>query len=157
MGTILTAYGDPAWDHEGYAGQVLDDGTITGTYSNDTTPRMIGTVVAACSCGWAGTTRYPAKELFDTEAEDLALAEWENQHAIPTLEDTRVEQCAELAAGLRALGTAHADQLAGQALAGRSRTEQRALLDRVLAHLDRVADLARGIRDAIPAEPTTTR
>jgi NTP pyrophosphatase (non-canonical NTP hydrolase) len=85
MGTILVNYGDAADDHEGYAGQVLDDGSITATYSNETRPRMIGAVVAACGCGWQGTTRYPTTELFDTVAEERALAEWETQHAVPTL------------------------------------------------------------------------
>ena len=51
MGTILTAFGDAAYDHEGGAAQLLADGSITGTYSRETRPRMIGAVVAACSCG----------------------------------------------------------------------------------------------------------
>ncbi|MGH3795635.1 MAG: hypothetical protein ACRDSP_12165 [Pseudonocardiaceae bacterium] len=77
MGTLLTGYGEDGYDHEGYAAQVLDDGSITGTYSNATCPRMIGHVVAACGCGWAGTTRYPCPGPFDEQAEALALAEWE--------------------------------------------------------------------------------
>ena len=76
MGAILVNFGDAADDHAGYAGQVLDDGTVTTTYSNDTVPRMMGAVAAACGCGWQGTTRYPTRELFDTDAENLALAEW---------------------------------------------------------------------------------
>jgi len=59
MGTILSSYGDAGYGHEGYVGQLLDDGTITGTYSSSTIPRMTGQVVAACGCGWTGTTRYP--------------------------------------------------------------------------------------------------
>jgi hypothetical protein len=59
MGTVLIGYGDAGYDHEGYAAQVLDDNSITGTYSDKTIPRMIGQVVAACDCGWTGTTRYP--------------------------------------------------------------------------------------------------
>jgi hypothetical protein len=112
MGTILTAYGDPAWDHEGCAGQILDDSTITGTYSNDTIPRMIGVVVAACSCGWAGNTRYPTDgEPFDgRRTRPHRVGEPARR---PHLDRGRAEQCEELAARLRALGTAHADQLAG--------------------------------------------
>ncbi len=85
MGTILTSYGDAGYQHEGYAAQVLDDGTLTGTHGPDTRPRMVGQVVAACDCGWTGTTRYPTREEYDEHAEALALAEWEHTHARPVL------------------------------------------------------------------------
>jgi hypothetical protein len=91
MGTILASYGDDAYDHEGYAAQLLDDGSLTGTYSNDTEPRMVGQVVAACGCGWTGTTRYPTTGPFDEAAHDLALAEWERDHARPTLQGLQVD------------------------------------------------------------------
>ena len=48
MGTILSGYGDTGYGHEGYVGQLLDDDTITGTYSSSTIPRMTGHVIAAC-------------------------------------------------------------------------------------------------------------
>jgi hypothetical protein len=70
MGTFLTSYGDDAYDHEGYAAQVLDDGSLTSTYSEDTTPRMVGQVEAACGCGWTGTTRYTEPEGYAEVAED---------------------------------------------------------------------------------------
>ena len=54
MGTILICYGDA-----GYAAQVLDDDSITGTYSDATIPRMIGQVVTACDCGWTGMSPLP--------------------------------------------------------------------------------------------------
>lgn len=38
MGTVLIGYGDASYDHEGYAAQVLDDNSITGTYSDKTRP-----------------------------------------------------------------------------------------------------------------------
>jgi hypothetical protein len=79
MGVILCSYGDDAADHEGYAAQVLDDGSLTSTYSDDTRPKMVGQVVAACGCGWTGTTRYPERERYDEAAEELALAEWEHR------------------------------------------------------------------------------
>jgi hypothetical protein len=81
MGSFLARYGDDAYDHEGYVAQVFDDGSLTGTCSNDTTPRMIGQVVAACDCGWTGSTRYPCpgsltrrwkESHFTTEAAALA-------------------------------------------------------------------------------------
>src|SRR5881397_3778549 len=124
MGTILTGYGDAAYEHEGYAAQVLDDGSITGTYSAQTKPRMIGAVVAACDCGWQGSTRYPTRELFDEDAEQLALAEWEHQHALPTLRTAH----AELAERLQRLLAEHATRL-GRHWPTAGPAEQRALLN----------------------------
>jgi hypothetical protein len=89
VGTIFTSYGDAGYDHEGYAAQVLDDGSLTGTYSRETCARMLGRVVAACGCGWTGTTRYPCPEPFDEAAEELALHEWEWAHARPILEQAQ--------------------------------------------------------------------
>lgn len=89
MGTFVTCYGDAGFAHEGYAGQVLDDGTLTATYSRETEARMVGQVVAACDCGWTGTTRYPCPKPFDEQAHDLALDEWEHDHARPTLARTQ--------------------------------------------------------------------
>ncbi|MEJ7716365.1 MAG: hypothetical protein WKF40_12055 [Thermoleophilaceae bacterium] len=88
MGTILSSYGDAGYEPRGLRrASVLDDGTITGTYSSSTIPRMTGHVVAACGCGWTGTTRYPvpAVILFDEQAHELALGEWEHTHAVPAL------------------------------------------------------------------------
>jgi len=51
MGTVLSSYGDAGYDHESYGAQILDDGSITGTYSTDTRPRMIGQLVTACGRG----------------------------------------------------------------------------------------------------------
>lgn len=96
MGTILSGYGEDAYQHEGYPAQVLDDGSITGTHSSDTRPRMIGQVVAACGCGWAGTTRYPCPEPFDAQTEELALAEWEHAHARPVLDGRHAERWVRL-------------------------------------------------------------
>ena len=103
MGTVLTSYGDAGYDHEGYPAQVLDDGSLTATYSNDTEPRMVGQVVAACDCGWTGTTRYPCPQPFDEHAEALALAEWEHDHARPVLEHTQQRDLERLTQLLRDL------------------------------------------------------
>ena len=85
MGTILAGYGEAGYDHVGYPAQVLDDGSITGSYTDQTRPRMVGALVAACECGWAGITSYPTTTLFDEHAQALALAEWEHTHARPAL------------------------------------------------------------------------
>lgn len=71
--------------HEGYAAQVLDDGTLTGTYSPETRPRMIGEVRAACDCGWTGQHRYASPTPFDEKAENMALAEWDDEHLQPMI------------------------------------------------------------------------
>lgn len=145
MGTFLTGYGDADYEHEGYAAQVLDDGSITGTYSRDIQPRMIGQVVAACGCGWAGTTRYPCLEPFDEQAESLALTEWETTHARPILEQAQRDQAARLARLLADLAEQHRANL------DRSRScpsrHDLELLDRTLRTLATATDLARELRD----------
>jgi hypothetical protein len=121
MGRFLTGYGDAGYDHEGYAAQVLDDGTLTSGYSADTEPRMIGQVIAVCGCGWTGTTRYPCPTPFDEATHDLALAEWEHSHARPVLERaqnrdlTRLRQLlGDLAVGVELSDTAPRQALAEQ-------------------------------------------
>ncbi|MGH3925360.1 MAG: hypothetical protein ACRDTT_21305, partial [Pseudonocardiaceae bacterium] len=104
MGTLLTSYGDACYAHESYPAQVLDDDSITSTYSDETEPRMIGQVVAACTCGWAGTTRYPTTTgPFDEDAEQRALTEWEHAHARPALRRLQLEEFDRLGGHLRGL------------------------------------------------------
>lgn len=136
MGRFLTSYGNAGYDHEGYAAQVLDNGSLTSEYSDATEPRMVGAVVAACECGWTGTTHYPTRETFDEAATDLALDEWEHTHAHPILERAQRADVDRLQRRLQALATA---QLPG---AGRSRqlAEQ---LGQITCALEAAADLAR--------------
>jgi hypothetical protein len=103
MGTILTSYGEAGYAHEGYAAQVLDDGTLTATYSAETEARMLGQVIAACGCGWTGAAGYPCPEPFDEQAHDLALAEWEHDHARPLLEHAQRRGLDDLTRQLRDL------------------------------------------------------
>jgi len=143
MGTILTSYGDAACDHEGYPAQVLDDGTLTGTHGPETRPRMVGQVVAACSCGWTGTTRYPSRR----EGDEAALAEWEHTHARPILERDQLIQWDRLRTVLRLLGTEqHALLTAGsiQTLRAADRVD---VLERTLRVLDEASKLARELRN----------
>jgi hypothetical protein len=143
MGTVLIGYGDAGYAHEGYAAQVLDDGSITGIYSNETEPRMIGHVVAACDCGWAGTTRYPTTTgPFDEHAHQLALTEWEHTHARPALWRLQLEELDRLGKHLRGL-TRYSTRLAPDSIEAQSPAARRDLLDHVLADLDRAAELAR--------------
>lgn len=106
MGTILASCGDAAYDHEGYAAQVLDDGSLTTTCNTQTKRRMVNEVVAARGCGWTGTTRYPTTtQLFDEQAEELALGESEHAHARPLLARLQRAELARLRALLRSLAT----------------------------------------------------
>lgn len=67
-------------DHEGYA---------AGRSSRDATMVPGGRTAAdvyeaACSCGWTGNCHYPLNQ----EGHELAIVEWENEHALPLLELT---------------------------------------------------------------------
>jgi hypothetical protein len=153
MGSILTSYGDNAYDHEGYAAQVLDDGSLTGTYSDATEARMVGQVVAACGCGWTGSTRYPTTTgPFDQAAHDLALAEWEHHHARPTLEGLRVDHWDRLRTLVRRLAESHATTTRTR-FSGLAPVEQRELLDRTLAGLHRATALAHQLRGPLGTTP----
>jgi len=142
MGTILSSYGDAGYGHEGYVGQLLDDGTITGTYSSSTIPRMTGQVVAACGCGWTGTTRYPTRELFDEQAHELALGEWEHTHAVPALSAAVRDRTRRLPQLLSSLA-ADLDARLGDATA----PQRAAVLERTLRGLDDARVLAQDLLD----------
>jgi hypothetical protein len=137
VGTFITCYGDAGYEHEGYAAQVLDDGSLTGEYSAETEARMVGAVVAACGCGWTGATRYPCPEPFDEAAHELALAEWEQSHARPLLERGQRDDLDRLQRRLQDLGTA---RLSGGDRSARQLAEQ---LGQVTCALETAADLAR--------------
>lgn len=143
MGMVLTGYGQYAYDHEGYAAEVLDDGSLTSTPSAETVPRMIGQMVAACGCGWTGTTRYPTKNPFDHGAEDLALAEWERSHARPALAGARVQNWDRLCAVLRAAPTS---SITGPEFTALSEQQQIDTLDETVTALRYAIDLARQLR-----------
>src|SRR5947209_1167694 len=138
MGRMLMDYGQYDYDHEGYAAEVLDDGSLTGTPSGDTVPRMIGQMVAACGCGWTGATRYPSRNPFDHGAEDLALAEWERAHARPTLEGARVDTWDRLGA---VLSTAPLLSTSGQEFTALPRDEQLVVRAETLAGLRQATEL----------------
>lgn len=148
MGTFLSDYGDAAYDHEGYAAQVLDDGSLTSTYNNDTVPRMIGQVVAACDCGWTGSTRYPAVDPFDETAEELALGEWERSHACPALEAVHAGKWEQLRIVLRRLADSH-NIATRELVGGLTLAARRELLDQTLTRLDHATALARELRDPL--------
>jgi hypothetical protein len=148
MGTVLTGYGDAGYAHEGYAVQVLDDDTITGSYNDDTRPRMISQVVAACDCGWTGTTRYPTTTgPYDEDAEQRALTECEHTHALPTLRRLQLEEFDRLGRHLRHLAR-YRTTLAPDSIETQSPAARRDLLEHVLEDLDQAAELARQLHHA---------
>ena len=65
-------------DHEGYAARLRPDDTLAGTYSAAT--RDFVGYVAACACGWRGSSHPPSDE-GRVEAEEA----WDAQHAGPLL------------------------------------------------------------------------
>ena len=148
MGTILIGYGDAGYAHEGYAAQVLDDDSITGTYNDKTRPRMTGQVIAACECGWVGTTRYPTTTgPVDENAEQSALTEWEHTHALPTLRRLQSEEFDWLGRHLRDLAD-YLATLAPDSLEAQSPAARCELLEQVLDTLDRAIELARRLDHA---------
>jgi hypothetical protein len=66
VGRVLDIGVDVAYRHEGYAAHVLQDGTLTGTYSAETRPLMTGKLRAACACDWSGS------EVWDVDSDDPA-------------------------------------------------------------------------------------
>jgi len=147
MGRFLDpdVYSQGVYDHEGYAAQVLDDGTVTGTYSDETESRMVGQVVAACACGWAGVTRYLCPQPFDPQAEALALAEWETGHVLPVLGRARRARAVRLGHLLAGLAQEYRAELdAGQLRA--------TVLDRTLRTLAEATELAQQLCEQV-AEP----
>jgi hypothetical protein len=148
MGTILIGYGDAGYAHEGYAAQVLDDDSIIGIYSDATRPRMIGQVIAACDCGWVGTTRYPTTTgPFDENAEQSALTEWEHTHALPTVRRLQNKEFDRLGRYLQDLAN-YLATLASDSLEAQSRAARFDLLDQVLETLERATELARQLQQA---------
>ncbi len=77
MGAIL----DDLWEHEGYGARRLPEGTLTATWSAETS--AFDAYVAACSCGWYGGEHPPTEDGYES-----AVDEWEADHASPLLAET---------------------------------------------------------------------
>ena len=154
MGTILTSYGDPGYDHEGYAAYVLDDGTLTGTWGPDTRARMTGERVAACDCGWTGTTRHRGAggDPLDEAAEAIALAEWEHTHARPVLEQAQHRDLGELHERLRSLTHTYPPSPAPSA----PRRELAEYLEAIVGRLTAVTALAERLHRQAQEQTETT-
>ena len=106
MGTILTGYGEAAYDHEGYASRVLTTGKVTGTWSAETDAQAKGELAPAYRCGRAGTGRWRVDPdsrfgIPDDDQEDEVLAAWRSEHAVPVLTAAADKARARLASRLR--------------------------------------------------------
>jgi hypothetical protein len=87
------------WDHEGYGARRLPDGSLTGTWTWAT--REFTAYVAACGCGWRGAGDHPPTEA----GEELAVDQWDTEHATPLLARQVVQRQRELARRLEWLGS----------------------------------------------------
>ena len=108
MGTILVTYGNAAYDHEGYAGRVLRDGTVSSRWSAETDALATGELAPACSCGWIGTGRWQIPGDDPTawssgDLDDQVTAVWQSEHAVPVLTAAAGKAWARLAYELRCL------------------------------------------------------
>jgi hypothetical protein len=68
------------YDHEGYAARVLQDGTVTSSWTADTAES--GGYVGACTCGWTGERHHAV----DDAGEDDAAEDWELLHLAPLID-----------------------------------------------------------------------
>ncbi len=94
MGAIL----DDLDGHEGYPLRRLPDGTTTSRWTSATT--RFTAYIAACDCGWTGTSRHEPTE----RGYDAALDEWEHDHARPLLQHVIPDHAQQLLQGtLRSL------------------------------------------------------
>jgi hypothetical protein len=100
MGTFI----EDLWDHEGYAARRLPNGTLTGTWTTATD--AFTAYVPACGCGWYGDRTYPPTEA----GEELALEQWDTEHATPLLDRQANQRQERLTRALTWLG-GQADRL----------------------------------------------
>lgn len=124
--------------HEGYAAQILADGTHSDHWVTDETAYECHQ--AACDCGWRGN-RYPA----GPRGEELALTEWERAHLRPLVDaearqhSIRADLVLRFANGLRGGLTEETDEHGRRVLTAHSR----GLLDAV-EHLEDFLDYVAG-------------
>lgn len=101
------------YDHEGYAAGRSSKGEEVARGQRT----VVDVYEAACSCGWNGNCHYPLTE----EGRELAILEWENEHALPLL---------ELAIPASVATAVEEAERAVRDLAGRRPRAARQLLDR---------------------------
>jgi hypothetical protein len=84
-------------DHDGYAARKLEDGTLTGTWTQATA--AFTAYIASCACGWTATTEHPPTQA----GEDAALDDWAG-HADQQQARQQAQRRQQLSETLRALG-----------------------------------------------------
>jgi len=136
MGVVI----EDLWDHEGYGARRLPDGTLTGTWTWAT--REFTAYVAACGCGWRGSGDWPPTEA----GEELAVDQWDTEHATPLLARQVVRRQRELARRLEWLGSQ-----AGRLHDPQTVAQVRSTLDHLgelIAHLQRDLERPAAAREA---------
>jgi hypothetical protein len=121
-------------DHEGYAARKLQDGTLTGTWTQATAAFVA--YVASCACGWTADRGHPPTEA----GEDAALGDWAG-HADQEQAAQQVRRRQQLAETLCALGRLVAD------------VDNPANLPRIARAAQRAGDLAGELADDQEARP----
>jgi hypothetical protein len=136
MGVVI----EDLWDHEGYGARRLPDGTLTGTWTWAT--REFTAYVAACGCGWRGSGDWPPTEA----GEELAVDQWDTEHATPLLARQVGRRQRELARRLEWLGSQ-----AGRLHDPQTVAQVRSTLDHLgelIAHLQRDLERPAAAREA---------
>lgn len=151
MGHVLDLGVDVAYEHEGYAAHVLDDGTLTSTYSREIDPRKTGKLRAACSCDWTGSEDWDVdsddpSDWPSDELEDQILTEWE-VHVYGLINAKRDEDAVTLLRVLRGFSK-NADDLE-TARRGDGTEYSADVLKRIQGNLTYAAELISGM---IPKE-----
>lgn len=78
MGAVI----DDLYDHEGFSARRLPDGTLTDSWTQATA--KFDAYVAGCDCGWRGEEERPPSDA----GYEIALDDWERDHARPLLART---------------------------------------------------------------------
>jgi hypothetical protein len=84
MGIRYTGpFAEQVEDHEGHAARKLTDGTVSTTWTEETS--TLQAFVAACSCGWRAEVGHAATE----SGREAAEAQWNADHLGPLIEAAR--------------------------------------------------------------------
>jgi thioredoxin-like negative regulator of GroEL len=125
MGIRYTGpYAEQVEDHEGHAARKLIDGTVSTTWTEETS--TLRAFVAACSCGWRAEVDHAATET----GREAAEAQWNAEHLSPLIE------------AARAAWESWPDDLAGLAQYARDRLEAQDVVEALRILDQMVADVS---------------
>ena len=104
------------YGHEGYAVQVLDDGTESRYWV-----RGFREYRAGCACGWRGTTVHPPTD----SGEDAALDQWDDEHLQPLVRAVAAGRVVPVTAVLELIAELRGAVVAAEAARGDERLTER--------------------------------